>query len=153
VVYPEVWDKIPHKHVLESVSLAKFVENASSNGKTNITQQNELGILGFVQRTRWVEVVNAGGESIDLSFSTSLGLLLMIVVSSDVADEVHGPSEKLLTKRVDNGSDWSFLGQLMNLVSEFSNTACVVLASLWDENHVTFHVTGGLVVLSVGNLP
>lgn len=51
------------------------------------------------------------------------------------------------------GGDWGFLGQLVKFVDELSNTAGVLLASLWNENHVTFHVSCGFVVLAVGNLP
>lgn len=80
-------------------------------------------------------------------------LLLVIVVASHVGKEVHGPTEELLSDRVDQSGNWSFLGQLVNLVDELSNAAGVVLSGLWDENHITLHVSSSFVVLAVGNLP
>jgi len=54
---------------------------------------------------------------------------------------------------MEQSGNWSFLGQLINLVDEFSNTTGVDISGLGDEDHVTLHVSSSLVVLSVGDLP
>ena len=54
---------------------------------------------------------------------------------------------------MDKGCNWSLLSQLIQLVNEFADPSRVDLASLWHKNHVLVHVTGSLVVLSVGDLP
>jgi len=77
----------------------------------------------------------------------------MVVVASHVGKEVHGPAEKLLSKGMNKGSDWSFLSQLIDLVDELSDAAGVMLSGLGDEHHVTLHVSSSLVVLAVGDLP
>ena len=51
------------------------------------------------------------------------------------------------------GGDWGFLSQLVKFMGEPSNTGGVLLTGLWDENHITLHVSSGFVVLAVGNLP
>ena len=153
MVHPEVRKKVPNEHVLESVGLAKSNQNADGDREAEITQQNKLGILGFIQGACWVEVVDTGGIAVHLALSTTFKLALVVVVSSHVGEQVHGPSKELLAERVKEGRDWSFFGQLVDFVHKLSNAARVLVSSLWDENHVTFHVPRGLVVLAVGNLP
>jgi hypothetical protein len=58
MVHPDVWEEVPNEHVLESVGLAKTEQDGGSDGETEITQENEFGVLGFVQRASWVEVVD-----------------------------------------------------------------------------------------------
>ena len=153
MVHPEVRKEIPDEHVLESVGLAKSNQDGHGDGEAKITQKDELCVLGFIQRACGVEVVDASKEAIDPALSTTLKLTLMIIVASNVTKQIHGPSENLLANRVKKGSDWSFFGQLIEFVDKLSNTAGVHVTSLGDENHVTLHVSGGFVVLAVGNLP
>lgn len=98
VVYPEVGKKVPDEHVLESVGLAKSDEDSDGNSKTEITQEDEFGVLGFVQRARWVEVVDTREISVDLALSTTLRLTLVVVVTSDIGEEIHRPSKELLAE-------------------------------------------------------
>jgi len=51
VVNPEVRSEVPNCHVVESVGLAENSENADCDSNSEITQKNEFGIFGFVQRT------------------------------------------------------------------------------------------------------
>lgn len=153
VIYPQVWSEIPNSHVGESVSPGEEGENGDGDGKTEITQKNEFGILGFKQRARWVEVVDTSRIAVLLSYSSSLRLLLVMIMTSDIGDQIQRPAEKLLSNGMDDGSDWSLLSQLVNLVNELVNSSSVDLAGLGDKDHVTLHVTGGLVVLSMGDLP
>ena len=96
MVHPEVGYKVPDKHVLESVGLAKRYQDSDSNGETEITQENELGVLGFIQRTCWVEVIDTSEIAVNLAPSTTFELTLMVVVSSHIGEKVHWPSEELL---------------------------------------------------------
>lgn len=153
VVHPKVRKKIPDEHVLESIGLAESDQDGYGDGNAEITQKNEFGILGFIQRACWVEVVDAGEIAIDLALSTTFDLTLVVVVASNVGKEVHGPSEKLLAKGVEESRDRGFIGQLIEFVDKLSNTTGIHFTSLGEENHVTLHVPGGLVVLAVGNLP
>lgn len=153
VVYPEVWKEVPDEHVVETIGLAERNENTDGNCKTGITKENKLGVFGLVKWTRWVEVVDAGSEAVDLAHSTSFRLLLVVVVASDVSDEVQRPAQKLLANGVNKGGDWSLLGQLVDLMDHLANSGGIIIASLGNEDHITLHVSGGLVVLSVGDLP
>lgn len=54
---------------------------------------------------------------------------------------------------MDEGGNWSLLGQLVELMDELSDTGSIVLTSLGNENHITVHVSSRLVVLAVGDLP
>jgi hypothetical protein len=96
VVHPEVRGEIPDSHVGETVVLGVDSKDRNDDGKTKITQQDELGILGFIQRAVWVEVVDTGEVTIDLSSSTAFMLSLVIVVASDIGKQVQWPSAKLL---------------------------------------------------------
>lgn len=50
VVDPKVRHDIPHSQIRHSIILADEEKNAEGNGKTQITQENELGILRLIQR-------------------------------------------------------------------------------------------------------
>ena len=150
---PQVWSEIPNSHVGESIGLAKKSKNGNGNGETEITQKNEFGILGFVERTGWVEVVDTRSISVLLPNTSSLSLLFVMIMTCDVGNQIQRPAEKLLCDRVDEGSDWGLLSQLVEFVDELANSSSVNLTSLGNEDHVTFHMTSCLVVLSVGDLP
>ena len=84
VVHPEVWEEVPNEHVLESVGLAKTDQNGDSDSETEITQENEFGVLRFVQRAGWVEVVDTSKIAINLALSATFKLTLVVVVASDI---------------------------------------------------------------------
>lgn len=96
VVHPEVRNSIPHKQVEPAISGADIVQNRTGDSETEVTEENELGILGLIQRARGVEVVDAGKVTVVLALATALGLVLVVVVTGDVGEEVHGPAEQLL---------------------------------------------------------
>lgn len=146
MVHPEIWEEIPDKHVVESVGFAEKGENSDGNGETNVTQENEFGILGFVQRAGWVEMVDSSEETVLLART-------VLVVASHVAKKVQWPAEKLLTNRMNKSRDRGLLGQFVKFMGEFSNARSIFLTGLWDENHISIHVSSGLVVLAVGDLP
>lgn len=51
VVDPQVRDDIPHSQIRQSIVLADEEKHTEGNGETEITQENELGILRLIQWT------------------------------------------------------------------------------------------------------
>lgn len=51
VVDPKVRHDIPHRQIRQSILLADEEKNTQGDGKTQITQENEFGILRLIQRT------------------------------------------------------------------------------------------------------
>lgn len=154
VVNPKVGNTIPKENVEGSKLLGSGIQRVSHQGNSDVGQNNQLGILGLVQRRGRVEVRNSSKVSVLLSNSTSLLLAVVVVVSGNVGEEVKNPSNELLGDRVGEGSDGSLLGELGNIVRDSSSVTTEVLsAGLGNEDHVLLQVSGGVVVLSVGNLP
>jgi len=116
VVHPEVWQEIPNQEVGPTVVVAKVDEGRDGNSKTNVTEKNQLGILGFVQRAVGVEVIDTSEEAILLSLSTALNLSLMVVVACNIAQKVVGPTDQLLPEKHDEGDDWGLLAQFGQFV-------------------------------------
>lgn len=98
-------------------------------------------------------MVDAGGISVYLALSTAFRLTLVVVVAGNIEEEVHGPAEQLLSDRVEEGSDWSLLSQLVQFVDHLPNTTRILFSSLGNKDHVTLEVSGGLVVFAMGNFP
>lgn len=153
MVHPEVGDTVPNQKVHPAELGADQVQNASDNGETDVTQDNELSILGLVQRARRVEVVDTAEVAVLLALSTTFRLTFVVVVASDVGEQVHGPTEELLEKEVEGSGDGGFLHQLIELVQSLADARGILLPGLGHEHHVAGNVAGGLVVLSVGDLP
>lgn len=153
VVNPQVWDTVPDQQVQPAVGGANIVQNGASDEKTEITQSNILGISGLVQGAGRVEVVDTTEPAVGLTDTTALGLLGMVVVTSDIGDQIHGPAKQLLEDHVGGSQNGSLLHKLTQVMDGLANTGSILLAGLGNENHVTSKVTGGLVVLAVGDLP
>lgn len=153
VVNPEVWKEVPDEHVPSAVHLGKVNKRRDRNPNTQIRKQHKLSILRLIKRTRRVKVVHTPKPPILLSRTSALLLQLVVIVARNVGDEVKDPSTELLTDKVDESRDWGLLGQLVELVNHAADAGGVDFASFWHKHHVLIHVTGGLVVLSVGDLP
>ena len=153
VVDPEVGNKVPDKHVGEAIGLAEVGKTDGSDGNTNVAQDNELSIAVLVQRASGIEVVDTTAKTVMLALATPLTLALMVVVAGNVGHEVVGPANELLHDEHEESEDGSLLSQLRKLVGKLAKTGGLLLASAGNENHVALHVAGGLVVLSVGDLP
>jgi hypothetical protein len=54
---------------------------------------------------------------------------------------------------VKKGCNRGFFSQLVKFVDKFSDTAGIYLAGLGDEYHITLHMSSGLVMLAMGDLP
>ena len=153
VVHPEVRDEVPDEQVGEAVVLANVPESSSDDGQTDIAGKDQVLVLLLVQGAGGVEVVDATEEAVLLALALALGLPLVEVVAGNVADEVQRPTGELLSNGVDERSDGGLLGQLIELVDQLADTRGIDLPRLRNEDHVALHVAGGLVVLSVGDLP
>lgn len=153
MVHPQIREEVPHEHVGEAIGAAEVGQDGDRDGNTNVAQEDELRVLGLVQWAPRAEVVDATEVAVLLALAASLLLALVVVMASDVGKQVHGPSEGLLADRVKEGGDGRLLGQLVELMDHPAHTACELLAGLGNEHHVALHVSSGLVVLAVGDLP
>lgn len=153
VVDPQIWQAVPHKHVEPAKCLAKGEEDRSYDGKPQVAQHNKLSILCLVQRAAGVEVVDATQKTVLLAPASSLSLVFVVVVASDVGDDIHWPSSKLLSDKIEKSCNWCFLSQLVELVSEAADPAGKLISCLWHEYHVPFHVASGFMVLPVRDFP
>lgn len=153
VVDPKVRHDIPHSQIRHSIILADEEKNTEGNGKTQITQENELGILGLIQWTRWVEMVDATPGPVFLALATAFRLALVVVVPSDVERDIQKPSGELLSDHMASSIDGSFFHQLRQLVRVVTISRGIHFAGLGHENHVTLDVTGRFVVFAMRDLP
>jgi len=153
VVDPEVWDTVPDHEVSPAKLAADEEKERGGDQKSKVGQQDQVLVLLLVKRAGWHEVVDTTTVAVELADTLALGLLVVVVVAGNVVDEVSWPSTELLHEQEAESCNWSVLGQLVELVHSHTNSSSVLLAGPWNENHVTVHVTGGLVVLAVGDLP
>lgn len=153
MVHPEIRNTIPDQQVLPPIVGTDKVQNRTHDKKAEITQGNELGVLGLVQRARGVEMVHTTEVTICLALSSALRLVLVVVVTGDVGKEIHGPSEELLQENGGGRENRGFLHQFTQFVDRLANARSKFVTGLGNEDHITSDVTGGLVVFSVGDLP
>jgi len=153
VVDPEPGNDVPNEDSLEAVDFADKSKNGEGDGKAKVTEEDQLLVLALVKRAVGQEVADTAAEAVVPSGALALGLLGVVVVAGDVEEEVHGPASKLLTDHVDSGVDGSLLHELVHLVDGSAGAGSEDLAGLGDEDHVTLHVAGGLVVLAVADFP
>jgi hypothetical protein len=153
VVDPEPGNDVPNEDSLEAVDLANESENGESDGETKVTEEDQLLVLALVERAVGKEVRDTAAEAVEPASTLALSLLVVVVVASDVEEEVHGPATDLLADHVESGVDGSLLEKLVHLVDGSAGAGSEDLASLRHEDHVALHVAGGLVVLAVGDLP
>ena len=153
VVNPEPGNDVPNEDSLEAVDLANESEDGESDSETKVTEEDQLLVLALVERAVGKEVGDTATEAVVPAGTLALGLLVVVVVASDVEEEVHGPATDLLADHVESGVDGSLLKKLVHLVDGSAGAGSEDLASLRHEDHVALHVAGGLVVLAVADLP
>jgi hypothetical protein len=153
VVNPKVGNEVPDGHVVEAKLLNEEVQSGTRQGDTNVAQDDELGVAVLVKRAAGIEVVDTATETVVLALATALLLTLVVVVASNVGHEVVGPADQLLENKHDQSEGGSLLSEVGKLVGHLAETSSLLLASSGDKDHVTLHVSGSLVVLSVGDLP
>ena len=153
MVHPQVRKTVPDEQVQPAEVGADEVQGGAGDEKTKVTQDNQLGVLGLVERAGGIEVVDTAEPAVLLAHTAALGLLGVVVVTGDIVEQVHRPAEELLGQKVGGCQDGSLLAQLAELVEGLANAGGVLITGLGYEDHVAGQVTGGLVVLAVGNLP
>lgn len=153
VVHPQIRDAVPHQQVEPAVVGSDIVQSSAHEKQAQVTQRDELGVLGLVQRARRVEVVDTAEPAVGLALAAALGLLLVVVVAGNVGEQVHGPAKQLLQDEVRGGQNGSVLHELTELVNGLAHARGILITGLGNEHHVAGQVTGGLVVLAVGDLP
>lgn len=153
MVDPEVGNKVPDGHVVEAKLLHEEVQTSSDQTNTNVAQDDELSITVLIQRAAGVEVVDTTAETVLLALSATLALALVEVVAGDVGHEVVGPANELLQDQHEQGESGSLLGEVSEFVGHLAETGSLLLPSSGNKDHVTLHVAGGLVMLSVRDLP
>lgn len=153
MVHPEIREKIPDGQVGPAVLASDEVEYAGCDCETQVAQQDQLGVLCLVQRAQRVEVVDTTKEAVPLTLAAALRLTFVVVMTGGVGGDVIRPAYQLLANRVESGVDWGLFRQLGELMDIISHPRGESFTSLGYKDHVTIHVTGGLVVLSVGDLP
>lgn len=153
MVNPEVGNKVPDGHVVETELLDEEVQSSGHQTDTNIAQDDELSVTVLVQRAARVEVVDTTAEAVMLALAATLALALVVVVAGNVGEEVVGPANKLLEDEHKKSESGGLLSKMSELVGHLSETSSLLLAGSGNENHVTLHVASGLVVLSVRDLP
>ena len=153
MVDPEIGEEVPHKQIGPPPLAADRVQDAANDSQAYITQYNQLGILCLIQRAAGVEMVDTTEDAILLALAATLALTLMLVVASDIGDEICRPAAQLLIEDMGQSGDGGVLSQLVELVSKIADAASVFLPCLGDENHVSLHVAGGFVVFAMRDLP
>lgn len=153
MVHPEIRDSIPHEKVQPAEVGSHIVQSAAGQEQTQITQNDQLRVPGLVQGAAGIEMVDTTGKAVLLALAPSLGLASVVVVTGDIDGEIHGPAEQLLEKQGAGRQNWGLLHQLAQLVHSSADARSIVLPGLGNEDHITGHVAGSFVVLSVGDLP
>ena len=109
-------------------------------------------ILLLVKWALRVEVVHTT-ISILPTNAFAFHLLMMLVVTSQVSEQVTGPAANLLADKHPGGPNRRLLQQLVHLMQNVAHLCGVLLASTRQEDHVPLHVAGGFVVLAMADLP
>ena len=150
MVDPEPGNPEPDKRVGPAEGLTEVDLGETGKGDTNITEDDGSGVLVVVNRAAGIEVVDTTAVSILLALATALTLALVEVVASHVGDEVVGPADKLLHDQHEEGEQRSLLSQFAQLMNHLADLGSILLLGAGQEDHVSLHVAGGLVVGTVG---
>lgn len=98
-------------------------------------------------------MVHAGEVAILLPLPTTLGLTLVIIVTSHIRHEIHGPPKQLLEEEIQGSQERRFLEQFTQFLHSPTERRGVFLSRLGDEDHITGEVAGSFVMLAMRNLP
>lgn len=152
MVHPEVREDVPHSQIPPAEVLAYERKDAASDQKTQVRQQDQLLVLALIKRRAGQEMVDAS-IAVLAALALALSLTLMLVMTCNVAQQIPWPTDQLLANQHGSGVQRRLLHQLMHLMEDVAHAARMLLARARQENHVTLHVAGGFVVLSVADLP
>lgn len=116
MVNPKIWEEVPDEHVGEAKLLDTHIEERSNDSETDIRVDNQVDVFVLIQRAAGIEVVNSSEPTIFFALSSSLGLTLVAVVSSNVRNKVQWPSEQLLKDHVQCSNNGSLLSKFCKCV-------------------------------------
>ena len=153
VVYPKIWNTVPNKQVEPAKIAAYRIQCGAGNCNTKIREQDEFRILGFIQRTVWIEVVDTSKRSILFTLASTFLLKFMVVVASHVGQDIRRPTTELLNHKIKQSCNWCLFSQFVEFMSKLANSAGVYISCFGDENHVSLHITSCLVVFAMRDLP
>lgn len=153
MINPQIWQDVPHKEVRKSKVLSHPVEDAGGDQEPNIAECDEFCIFRLIQRTRWVEVVDAIAEAILLPFSAPFALSLVAIMPGHIRDQVGRPATKLLVDKVEGSSEGCLFGELVELMQKVAISRSIIFSCLRHEDHVSLHVARRLVMLAMRDLP
>lgn len=100
VVNPQIRHKVPNKHIRRPKRLRHPHQRRNSDSNAQIAQQNEFRVLSLIERARGVEMVDSSRIPILLPLPSSLLLVLMVIMSRHVGEEVQPPPRELLADEV-----------------------------------------------------
>ena len=153
MIDPQVWQDIPHQQVGPAEVATDVVENATDDGNAEIAESDELSIFGLIERRCSVEMVDTACDSVLLALATTLLLVLVLVVASHISNEISRPSAKLLNNELVQSGKGSVLSHFRELMHQMALFAAILFPCQGYEDHVSFHMTSSLVVLSMRDLP
>ena len=130
VINPEIWQSIPDQQIGPAEGATEVEQDGASQKEPKVGQQNQTLVLLLIQRAERVEVVDAT-ITVLATDALTFRLLMMVVVASDIHDEIQRPSEDLLGNEVSCGEDWSLFEKLVHLVHEPAHFRGMLIPRAW----------------------
>ena len=153
MINPQIWQDVPHKEVRKSKVLSNPVEDTGGDQEPNIAEYDEFCIFRLIQRTRWVEVVDAIAEAILLPFSAPFALSLVGIMPGHIREQIGRPATKLLVEKVEGSSERCLFGKLVELMQKVAISRSIFFSALRHEDHISLHMACRFVMLTMRNLP
>lgn len=149
VVNPDVGNDPQERNRLPVKNLSRLVEDEAGDSKTNVGDDDEVGLLGKEENTPGVEVAAALVEPAFLVVVANTAL----VASRDVEEEVGLPAEELVGKQLDGGDNGRVLGELLKGLDGDAHFIGHLLNGARNEDEVLVDVAGEAVVAGMRDLP
>ena len=130
MVYPEIWQSIPDQQIGPAEGAAEVEQNGAGQKEPKVGQQDQTLVLLLVQRAERVKVVDTT-IAVFATDALAFSLLMMVVVASDIHDEIQRPSKDLLSNEVSCGEDRSLFEKLVHFVHEPAHLRSMLIPSAW----------------------
>lgn len=153
MINPQIWQDVPHKEIRKSKVLSNPVEDTGRDQEPDIAECDEFCVFRLIQRTRWVEVVDAISEAIFLPFSAPFALSLVEIMPGHIREQVGGPATKLLVKKVEGSGEGCLFSKLVELMQKVAISRSIIFSRLRNEDHISLHMARRFVMLTMRNLP
>ena len=153
MIDPQVWNPVPHEHVLPAISLPQNKQYGAYGGQAKVRPDNEVLILFLIDRAGRIEVVDTTSKSIVLALPFTLNLLRMNIMTGSIIDEIQWPPYKLLSDERQSSHDWRLFCKLGHFMSEAAQLCGISFACRRYKDLITLHVTGRFVMFAMADLP